>query len=189
MDCRQCGAWLISQSESDPKRVGGMMKAFFIVASALSFFTLLGRTVVVNPGSASAQFTRLEFKGTAQSTEMYGANYPLIPITANGSGSGSELGQFVLSYKGEINMTDLSTVETAQFVGMNGNSINVTGVGQTATTTTPGIYSLIQIYKVTGGTGLYANAKGTITVNRTVNMTSGATSSTFDGFLLIPSGK
>lgn len=163
------------------------MKAFLLVASVVSFFTLLGRTVVVNPGNAGTQFTRLEFKGTAQSTEAYGANYPIIPVTANGSGSGSELGQFVLSYKAEINMTDLSTVETAQFLGLNGNSINVTGVGQTATTTSPGIYSLVQIYKVNGGTGLYSGAKGTITVNRTVNMTSGATSSTFDGFLLIPS--
>jgi hypothetical protein len=162
------------------------MKAFFLFASVISFFTVLSRTIVINPASGTTQFTRLEFKGTAQSTEVYGAHYPVIPVTANGSGSATELGQFVLSYKGEINMTDLSTVEAAQFLGMNGNGINVTGVGQTTATTAPGIYSLIQIYKVTGGTGLYAGAKGTITLNRTVNLTSGLTTSTFDGYILVP---
>ena len=163
------------------------MKGILIFASVLSFFALLGRTVLGTPAAMdSRQFTPLQFKGTAQSPEVYGASYPIVSVTASGAGNATELGQFTLVYKGEINMTDLSTVESAQFMGVNGNSIDVTGVGQTIQTARPGIYNLVQIYKVTGGGGRFAGAKGTITVNRTVNMTSGLTYSTFDGYVLVP---
>ena len=164
------------------------MKGILIFASVISFFALLGQTILGTPASAaaSAQFTRLQFQGKAQSPEMYGASYPIISVSATGSGIATEIGQFALIYKEELNQTDLSTVETAQFVGLNGNSLNVTGVGQATVTATSGIYNLIEIYKVTGGTGRFAGARGTITVNRTMDMTNGQTSSTFDGYLLIP---
>ena len=164
------------------------MKGILIFASVLSFFALLGRTVLDTSAAVdSQQFTRLQFKGTAQALDIYGASYPVVSLSANGSGSATELGQFTLVYKGEINLTDLSTVEVAQFAGLNGNRIDVTGVGQAAETARPGVYNLVQIYKVTGGTGRFVGVKGTVTVNRIVNMTSGLTYSTFDGYLLIPS--
>ena len=163
------------------------MKGILIFASVLSFFALLVQTVLGTPAAkASTNFTRLQFKGTAQSPEMYGASYPTISVTASGSGIATEIGQFAIIYKSELNLTDLSMVESAQFVGLYGNSIEVTGAGQAMETATSGIYNLIEIYKVTGGTGRFAGAKGTITVNRTVNMTNGQTSSTFDGYLLVP---
>ena len=166
------------------------MKGILIFASVLSFFVLLGRTVLRIPApEVSADFMRLQFKGTAQSPEVYGASYPVMSISARGSGIANELGQFTLIYQGEINLTDLSTLEAAQFVGLNGNAITATGVGQAIETTTAGIYNLVQIYKVTGGAGRFTHAKGTITLNRIVNMTSGLTSSTFEGYLLVPQSR
>jgi hypothetical protein len=164
------------------------MKGILIFASVLSFFVLLGRTVLGTAAAAdSRQLTRLQFKGTAQALDVYGASYPMVSLSASGSGIATELGQFTLVYKGAINLTDLSTVEVAQFAGPNGNSIDMTGVGQAAETARPGVYNLVQIYKVTGGTGRFIGAKGTVTVNRIVNMASGLTYSTFDGYLLIAS--
>jgi hypothetical protein len=164
------------------------MKGILIFASVLSFFALLGRTVLGTAAAVdSRQLTRLQFNGTGQALEVYGASYPLVSLNASGSGIATELGQFTLIYKGEINLTDLSTVEVAQFAGLNGNNIEVTGVGQAAETARPGVYNLVQIYKVTGGTGRFVGAQGTVTVDRIVNMASGLTYSTFDGYLLIPS--
>lgn len=166
------------------------MKGILISASVLSFFVLLGRTILGDPAAeVSTQLTRLQFKGTAQSRDVYSGSYPIVSMTATGSGVATELGQFRLVYAGEINLTDLSTVEAAQFAGSNGNSIDVTGVGQATETSTPGIYTLVQIYKVSGGNGRFAGAKGTITLNRTVNMVSGLTDSTFDGYILVPPQK
>ena len=163
------------------------MKGILIFTSVISFFVLLGRTVLGGPtAEVPTQFQRLQFKGTAQSPEVYAASYPIVSVSASGSGVATELGQFSLVYKGELDLTDLSTVEAAQFVGLNSNSIKVTGVGQATETTTPSIYNLVQIYKVTGGTGRFVGAKGTITLTRIVNMSSGLTYSSFEGYLLVP---
>jgi hypothetical protein len=165
-----------------------MMRLLAIVI-VLSFFALLGRTALAAPAAATPTFTRLQFKGSAQSPEVYSVSYPVMSLNASGSGIATELGQFTLVYQGEINLMDLSIVESAHFIGQSGNSIDVKGVGQATETTTPGIYHLVQIYKITGGTGRFAGAKGTITMDRTVNMTSGLTYSAFEGYLLIPSQK
>ena len=163
------------------------MRRILLFATVLSFLLLLGRTALAAPATeATTKYTRLQFKGTAQSPEVYDASYPIMSRSASGSGIATEFGQVTLVYQGEIDLTDLSTVESAQFLGANGNSINATGVGQATESSTPGIYDLVQIYKVTGGTGRFAGAKGTITMNRIVNFASGLTSSTFDGYILVP---
>jgi len=160
------------------------------IAAILSFFALLARMVLTaSPVEATPVFTRFQFNGTAQSSEAYGVSYPRMQLSASGSGSATVLSQFTLVYRGELSFMDLSTVESAQFIGSNGDSINVTGVGQATESMTPGIYNLVQIYKVTGGSGRFTGAQGTITMDRTLNLTSGLTYSTFEGYLLVPSQK
>jgi hypothetical protein len=68
----------------------------------------------------------------------------------------------------------------------NGDRLNLTGVGQATQSTKPSIFNIVQIYKITGGTGQYAEASGTITLHRIINIASGLTSATFDGYILIP---
>ena len=163
------------------------MRRILLFATVLSFLLLLGRTALAAPAAeATTKYTRLQFKGTAQSPEVYDASYPIMSRSASGSGIATELGQFTLTYHGQIDFTDLSTVESAEFLGVNGNSIKAVGVGQATESATEGIYDLLQIYKITGGTGRFSGAKGTITMNRIVNFASGLTSSTFEGYVLIP---
>jgi len=69
---------------------------------------------------------------------------------------------------------------------MNGDRMDLTGVGQTTESNTPSIFNIVQIYKITGGTGQYAGARGTITLKRIMNISSGLTASTFDGYILLP---
>jgi len=58
---------------------------------------------------------------------------------------------------------DLSLVETAQFMGSNGDSLQARGTGQIAEKRTPGMFTL----------------------NRLISLTTGATSNTFEGYILI----
>ena len=163
------------------------MKGILGIAAVLSFFLLLGQTAMPTPPAyVITKFTRLQFQGTAQSPEVYSTSYPVMSLSASGSGIANQLGEITLIYRGEIDLTDFSTVESAQFLAKNGDSIEVTGVGQATETATPGIFNVIQIYKVTGGTGRFTGARGTITLQRTMNMASGLTNSTFEGYLLLP---
>ena len=164
------------------------MKSLLVFAMAMIFLIPLARTVAAAPTVKPAEtiMMRVPFKGTLQSTEIYGNSLTTMSVSANGSGNASQIGQFTIRYQSEINLLDLSIVETAQFMGSNGDSLQARGTGQTAENRTPGMFNLVEIYKITGGTGRFAGASGTVTLNRLISIPTGATSSTFEGYILVP---
>jgi hypothetical protein len=134
----------------------------------------------------TAKVTRLPFKGTMQSTESYVTVFPTTSVTATGSGNATELGAFTVSYEVEMSLMDLSITESAYFTGANGDSLQAKAVGQATENRTPGMLNLVDIYKITGGTGRFTGASGTFTLNRLTSVTTGAASSTFEGYILMP---
>jgi hypothetical protein len=118
--------------------------------------------------------------------ETYVTVYPTVSVAANGWGNAALLGQFTTSYEAQVNFLDLSVTESVRFVGINGDSLQAEAVGQATEDKTLGVLHLIEIYKVTGGTGQFKGARGTITLNRQVTVTTGVASSTFDGYILVP---
>jgi hypothetical protein len=163
------------------------MKRLFIFAIALILVIPLARTALAAPaGKAATQFKRLPISGTMQSMEAYDLKVTTMSVNANGSGTATQIGQFTLTYQGKLDFSDLSTAESARLKASNGDRIDLTGVGQATQSTTPSIFNIIQIYKVTGGTGQFAGAGGTITLNRIFNIASGLSSATFDGYILLP---
>jgi hypothetical protein len=163
------------------------MKRLFILAIALIVLIPLGRTAFAAPaGKVTTQFARLPIKGTMQSTEAYDLKFMTMAVNANGSGTATQIGQFTIAYQGQVDFSDLSTTESARLTASNGDRIDLTGVGQATQNATPSIFNIVQIYKITGGTGQYADASGTITLNRIINIASGLTSSTFEGYILVP---
>jgi hypothetical protein len=167
--------------------IGGTMKRLFLFAIVLPLLIPLARTAFAAPaGKAETQLRRLPINGTMRSNEIYELKSVTMSVRANGSGTATQIGQFTLDYQGKVDFSDLSTTEMAHFTGMNGDRIDLTGVGQTTESNIPSIFNIIQIYKVTGGTGQYAGASGTITLKRTINISSGLTAGTFDGYILLP---
>ena len=45
---------------------------------------------------------------------------------------------------------------------------------------------IIETYTITGGTGRFAGANGTFTVERTANQATGETSGTMNGTIILP---
>jgi hypothetical protein len=168
--------------------LGGTMKNFLIFALALMLLIPLAKTAFAAPAgtAAPAQMTRVPFKGTMQSTETYNNMFPTMFVTATGLGDATQTGRFAVSYKIEWNLLDQSTTETAYLIMPNGDSLQAKAVGQATEDRTPGMYNLIEIYTITGGTGRFAGASGTFTLKRLVSMTVGVTSSTFEGYMLFP---
>ena len=163
------------------------MKRLFIFAVALSLLIPWARTVFAAPaGKAVMHLRRLPINGTMQSTEIYQLKSVTMSVNANGSGTATQIGQFTLAYQEKVDFSDLSTTELAHLTVMNGDRIDLTGVGQTTESNIPSIFNIVQIYKITGGTGQYTGASGTITLKRIMNISSGLTASTFDGYILLP---
>jgi hypothetical protein len=119
--------------------------------------------------------------------ETYSNATPVLHGTATGSGDATQIGRFALSYKVDWDFLDLSTNGSAYFVTPNGDSLQAKAMGQAALDPNSGLYNVTEIYTITGGTGQFEGAHGTLTLKRLVNLASGATSGTIDGMLLIPS--
>lgn len=165
------------------------MKSVLVFALALIFLIPLARTVFAAPAGdvISSKTTRLAFNGTLQSKETYSTVFPTLYVTANGSGESTPLGPFTVSYHVERNLLDFSETESVHFAGTNGDSLQAKGVGQALEDRTPGMFNVVEIYTITGGTGRFAGASGTFTLKRLVSITAGISSSAFEGYILISS--
>ena len=163
------------------------MKKLLVLAVFLLSLVPLARTTFAAPAvKIPTKMTRLPFQGSVQSTETYASDIRTMSVSAQGSGNANQLGQFTIKYSGEVNLLDLSWNESAQLIGVNGDSIQMKGMGQATENKTPTMFNLIEIYTVTGGTGRFSGASGTITLHRLFSITTGATSGTFEGYIFIP---
>jgi hypothetical protein len=167
------------------------MKKLTVLIIALVFLVPLARTAFAAPArnvtpQVTTNMTRLPIKGTIQSNETYVTVFPTMSVTAIGAGDASQFGKFTVRYHTEISLLDLSLIESAQLMSANGNSLNAEAVGQASENRTPNMLNLVEIYTITSGTGPFSGVRGTITLNRLVSLTTGATVSTFEGYILIP---
>ena len=163
------------------------MKRLFLFAIVLIILIPLARTALAAPtGQAATRFQRLPINGTMQSTESYSLKFAVMSVDAHGSGTATQVGQFMIAYQGQVDFSDLSTTESARLTASNGDHIDLAGVGQATQSNTPSIFNIVQIYKIQGGTGQFDGAKGTVTLNRIINIASGLTAGSFDGYILLP---
>ena len=165
------------------------MKSLLVFAMAAMFLIPLGRTAMAAPEAipAPTKTSRMHFKGTMQSSEIYSNAFHTMFVSANGSGEANVLERFTASYQMEANLVDMSLSESISFAGANGDSLQATAVGQAIEDRTPGMFNIVEIYTITDGTGRFAGATGTFTLKRLVSITVGLASSTFEGYLIIPS--
>ena len=164
------------------------MKNLLDFARDLIFLTPFGRTEFVAPAvtSVPTQTIPILFKGTLQSNESYRTIFPTMFVTATGSGETTLLGQITVNYQAKVNLSDLSQSGSVSFAGIDGDSLLAKGVGQAIENRTPGMFSVVEIYTITGGTGRFARASGTLTLKRLVNVKAGITSGSFEGYIVLP---
>lgn len=84
-----------------------------------------------------------------------------------------------------MNLAEGSGIGSAHLTAANGDSIFTEIRGQAEPTETPGINSIEEINTITGGTGQFAGATGSFTVERLVNLTTGFTSGSLSGKITV----
>jgi hypothetical protein len=137
-------------------------------------------------GSAAAE-KQVPFSGSVQGRET-DVVQPPATLLVNGSGTGiaTQLGQFTVTWEVTVNLLDGSGIGSYHFIAANGDSIFTTLVGQGEPTDTPGVNRIVEINTITGGTGRFAGAKGSFTLERLVDLTTGFTSGSFHGTITSP---
>jgi hypothetical protein len=107
---------------------------------------------------------------------------------ADGSGGGiaTHLGQFTLTWEFTVIIADGTGSGPVRFSAANGDEIFATAAGTSEPTSTPGVFHIMEVQTITGGTGRFANAKGTFIVDRFTDLNTGLTSGSFNGTITSP---
>ena len=154
-----------------------MKTTFYLTISAM----LLTAGLAV---SAAAQ-KQIPFKGALQGQEIDTpqGGPPPTTLSVNGSDAGiaTHVGQFSFTYQVTVTLADGTAIGSANLIAANGDTVYTTIVGSSEPTATPGVVSITEINTITGGTGRFAEAQGSFTVERLLNQATGFTSGSFHG--------
>ena len=156
--------------------------------SILLLVVLLFAILVVGTTLAAASSSRpLPLKGSIEALETYQINGPTMFVTATGSGEAAHLGRYTVTYEVQVDLpTGTGTGLSAHYVAANGDSLFAEGSGQATPTDNPTVFNVVETYTITGGTGRFADATGSFTEERRVNIETGVTSGTISGTIILP---
>jgi hypothetical protein len=130
--------------------------------------------------AVSAVAAETPFKGTISAVETSQVVFPIASINREGTGTATYLGKYTEHATLRVNVLTGSATGTATFTAANGDTLTASVVGQ-GTPTGPTTRSIVEVYTITGGTGRFADASGTLTLERTLDLTTGVSTGTFSG--------
>lgn len=130
--------------------------------------------------AVSAVAAETPFKGKVNAVETGQVVFPTRFLDREGTGTATHLGRFTEHVVMQINLPTMSSTGTATFTAANGDTLTANVVGQ-ATRTGPTVLSIVEAYTITGGTGRFADATGTFTLQSTLEQTTGVSTGTFRG--------
>jgi hypothetical protein len=138
----------------------------------------------------AAEAGRIPFKGTIQANEsmqIFG-DPPLFSVLGSGTATTTQLGQFTVIYTFIASLSALESGEMAigasNFIAADG-IIYTYSTGMGTPTSNPDVTSVVERHTIAGGTGRYANAKGSFTLTRLVNDATGVSSGSFNGSIIV----
>jgi hypothetical protein len=130
--------------------------------------------------AAPAAARQVPFVGAMQGDDVDALLSPTtVMVTTTGTGIGTDIGQFSVTLKNTVNLATGTSTGSGHWIASNGDSIDTTIVGSGEPTDNPDVVRITEMYTITGGTGRFAGAKGTFTVERLGN---GVTFKTFGWF-------
>jgi hypothetical protein len=139
---------------------------------------------LATPLSAGEQAPfRGRFAGVAKPLAV---NPPIVTAIASGKGIATHLGLFLFENPHTANLVTHQLAGTFNVVSADGDKIFADFSGQSSATSTPGVGLAVGIATVTGGTGRFTGATGSIAIQRLVDLNNSTTVGTFDGTISSP---
>ena len=107
--------------------------------------------------------------------------FPHLSVLVEATGQATRLGRFTLEFPHIVDLRDSSAIGTYTFTAANGDTLTADVVGQGTPTGTPGVFYIVEVATITGGTGRFAGATGSFTVERLSDRIAGTTVGSFEG--------
>ena len=131
-------------------------------------------------GPAAAE-KQVPFRSSIQAVEIWDVQFPLRFVEASGSGNATHLGHFTVTYEFVSNLPTRTGIGSFHFIAANGDSIFTEAIGQGNLTDDPDVRFVVETHTITGGTGRFAGATGSLTVERLINLVTLISSGSFEG--------
>jgi hypothetical protein len=145
------------------------------------FVGLVAAFAVSLASVVSAVAAETPFKGTANAVETSEFAFPILSVTRDGTGTATYLGKYTSHLTAEVDVLTSHATGVATFTAANGDTLTASVDGQSTPTTIPGVISIVETYTITGGTGRFAGATGTITLKIILTQATGVSTGTFSG--------
>ncbi|MEO8125495.1 MAG: hypothetical protein ABI822_00310 [Bryobacteraceae bacterium] len=135
---------------------------------------------------------QVPFKGTIQGQDIdKGFTSPgMFLVETDGTGTGILFGRFTFTLETTINVENLTDTGIAHFKAANGDTIDATytSVMPAELTPTPDgvVFSIKEVYTITGGTGRFAGAQGSFLIERVADPQRFLTFGSFHGTITPP---
>jgi hypothetical protein len=153
------------------------MRTALIAAAALAL-TLAG------PVSAGDQ---VPFKGTLAGTAtITPLGGPIVAVEIDATGTATYLGRFTLEAPHVVDQSTLTAVGTYTLTAANGDILTADLAGTARMVEPPNVIAITETATVTGGTGRFEGATGSIQVERVFNRATGVTTGSFAGWISTP---
>src|SRR5207249_8606528 len=101
----------------------------------------------------------------------------------------THLGQFTLAIPHIVNAAHGTAIGSYEFTAANGDTLFADFTGEATPTATPGVLYIEETATITGGTGRFAGATGSFTVERLFDTVTGTTIGSFEGTISRGKGK
>jgi hypothetical protein len=148
------------------------------------FVGLVAAFAVSLASVVSAVAAETPFKGTAKAVETSVVVFPISSVTRDGTGTATLLGKYTSHASLQVNVTTFVGTGTATFTAANGDTLTTSVVGQgTPNTIPPTVLSIVEVYTITGGTGRFAGATGSFTLENTLDLSTHVSTGTFSGVI------
>jgi hypothetical protein len=150
------------------------------ISSLAAIFAI---ALFASPAPAGQQ---VPFNASWVSHETYDVQFPVMFVHGTATGYATQIGRYTATYEEQVDLLTGSSVGAITVVAANGDVIFATQTGQGDPTPDPDIFSIVEVSTITGGTGRFAGATGTFTIQRLVNLTTGDSSGSFSGTISHP---
>src|SRR4029077_15858174 len=111
---------------------------------------------------------------------------PFLSVLVEATGNATHLGKFTVEIPHVVNVANGSAIGSYEFTAANGDMVFAEFTGTATPTATPGVLYIEETATITGGTGRFANASGSFTVERLFDTVAGTTIGSFEGTISSP---
>ena len=131
---------------------------------------------------------QVPFKGSLAGTvTVTPLDPPFASVLIEGTGNATQLGGYTLEITQIANQAERVASGSYVFTAANGDTLTADFTGE-GTLLAPGVLFGVETATITGGTGRFAGATGSFTVERTFFIFAGVTTGSFEGTISSPGG-